>query len=150
MRLFLRATVEPPKWQEILSRFPKQLQDEIKEERPEGDVDDRWEFANLYLEESQPVEVEITRQLIYAMEYAITPLPQDVFDAVCKKWNVTLKKDPKFGDRTLAIDYSKLPSDSARPGVMVDGKIWFGCHRFVAALIRGDKTYKAWKLKSRQ
>jgi len=43
-----------------------------------------------------------------------------------------------------------MPSETARPSVMLDGEIIFGVGRFKAALLRGDRDLRVWELSTNQ
>ena len=46
------------------------------------------------------------------------------------------------------MQYAKLPTSTAKPSVMVNGQIYWGVGRYLAALIRGDKQLKVWNVTS--
>ena len=45
---------------------------------------------------------------------------------------------------SLHVRRSKLHGATAKPSVMVDGTIVFGCGRFISALLRGDQQMMVW------
>lgn len=136
-------------WLEILSRFPEELQREIIDERGEGNSDDIEEFKNYYLNSKQPIDVKL-KDIIQKNIDALERIPQEVLNIINQKWvlNVkTLKVYDPNPDRYL--QYAKMNPETAKPSIMFDGYIGWGVGRFIAALIRGDKTIRVWDLRTR-
>jgi hypothetical protein len=139
-------------WEKILSRFPKKLQEEFRIERPNPDQDDIEMFKSLYLLKDEPVEVSVEK-LLETNEDVIYRTPPDVFDEINDNYykppKVKLDKKKCHNHETKPErlrEYSKMPAETAEPSVLLDEEIWFGTGRFVAALLRGDKSLRVWKL----
>ena len=137
-----------PEVVEILSRFPELLQRELAVERknPEEFVE---EFKDYYLNSPRPIEINLENELNkYHTIDTLTRVPQDVVDVINNKWNTDFKSvkvyDPN-PDRYF--EYAKFSPDTAKPSLMVNGEILYGVGRFIAALIRGDKTMWVWDIK---
>jgi len=136
-------------WSSILSRFPSLLQDEIRDERS-GSQEDCAELEEWKLLYPTPVSLKLTRGLISRHAWLISmTIPKvrnrinDRFGLNILAWRV-YDKDPE-----RSLRYSKLPADGARPSVMVDGEVYWGCGRFLAAILRNDVTLKVWDIESR-
>jgi len=137
-----------PEVVEILSRFPELLQRELAVERknPEEFVED---FKDYYLNSPRPIEINLEDELNkYHTIDTLTRVPQDVIDVINNKWGTDFKSvkvyDPN-PDRYF--EYAKFSPDTAKPSLMVNGEILYGVGRFIAALIRGDKTMWVWDIK---
>jgi len=136
-------------WEKILSRFPEKLQEEFRIERPEPDQDDIEMFRSLVLLESNPVEISIEK-LLETNKDVIYRTPPDVFEEINKKYYKNELDKEKCHVHEIKPerlrDFSKMPAETADPSVLLDKEIWFGTGRFVAALLRGDKYLRVWKL----
>ena len=141
------------KWEEILYRFPKKLQGEFRTERPNPDQDDIEMFEPLILLESNPVEISIV-ELLEKNKDVIYRTPPDVFEEINKKYYKNELDEKKCHFHELKPnrlrEYSKMPAETADPSVLLDGEIWFGTGRFIAALLRGDKSLRVWNLSKKQ
>ncbi len=78
-------------------------------------------------------------------------LPGDVAKAVNQKWKANVYPLPFVPEHESQryIQYSKMSGSTAKPIVIIDGVIWWGRGRLMAALLRGDKTIKFWDLRSK-
>lgn len=136
-------------WLQILSKFPEGLQREIIVERGEGTKDDIDELKKYTLKSNQPINVNIKDMLKTNIDL-LERTPQEVLDVINKKWGINAKTvkvyDPN-PDRYFK--YAKMNPSTAKPSVMFDGCIGWGVGRFIAALVRGDKTIKVWDLRSK-
>ena len=142
------VTVEDEEWLQILSRFPEGLQREIIDERPEGDKDDIDEFKNYKLVNNKPTIVSIKNILKDNLD-SLTRVPQEVLDVINKKWGINIKTIKVYDQNpSRYFEYAKMNPQTAKPSVMFDGFIVWGVGRFIAALIRGDKTIKVWDLRT--
>ena len=132
-------------WQAILSRFPKELQREIALERG-GTSEDIKELQNWQLLQPQPVEVPI-KPLLIKNRWLLVHLPENVVKVINEKWGLQLTPEVVY-DRTPQRyeQYAKMPGNTAQPSILVDGQIYWGVGRFVAALMRGDKTIRVWNV----
>lgn len=139
----------PQAWQEALARFPDQLVREILVERPHPTEEDIAWVSEMELRDPRPVEVALTK-LLQNKEtlQQLTHLPIDVVDAISAQWDLDLTPGEVY-DRTPAryLQYAKLSGAYAKPSVMLDGEIIWGVGRFVAALLRGDRTLKVWDMR---
>lgn len=135
-------------WLEVLSKFPELLQREIIDERPEGDKSDVEEFKNYKLVNNNPIEVNIKDILKDNLD-SLTRTPQDILDVINKKWGTNIKTSKVYDPNpSRYFKYAKMNPSTAKPSVMFDGFIGWGVGRFIAALIRGDKTIKVWDLRT--
>lgn len=145
MKLRIKAGVT---WESILNRFPETLQAEIKDERPEGDAEDIKELQNWKLKNPKPVEKDLKELLADRRnQYMVAISSSKAVDAVNKVWGTHIKytsSNDAHPDRY--INYSKMPGETAKPSILVNGEIYWGCGRFIAALIRGDKTIRVWDI----
>ena len=139
---------------EILDRFPETLQRELAVERknPQEFVED---FKNYYLtypttniEDSEPTVIKLSDEL--NKEHTIDTMsrtPQDVVDVINKRWGTEFESVKVFDPNPdRYFEYAKFPGNTAKPSLMVNGKILYGVARFIAALLRGDETMKVWDI----
>lgn len=139
-----------PEWREILDRFPIGLQREIVDER-DGKTKDDLEEVGSWHSLPNPVVVPITRDLVLHHADLVGMSHPEVIARVNKRFDLNIgqrKVYDKHPERVLR--YAKMPPETARPSVMIDGEIGFGVGRFLAALIRGDKQLRVWKVSSKQ
>lgn len=134
-----------------MRRFPPVLQREIEEERPDGSLSDRWEFANIHMRYWTPRTVELTPEFLAKQHLPHWDAIKDP-DSLLDVWDFNKSNPDVFCgmDFQKIEDYSRLPGSTANPSVMVDGEIWFGCHRVCAAIRRGDKIIRVWDLVTRK
>ena len=137
-------------WLKILFRFPEGLQREIIDERGEGTKEDIDELKNYFLSGNQPINVNI-KDILKTNFDSLERTPQEVLDVINKKWGINAKT-VKVYDQTpnRYFEYAKMSPSTAKPSVMFDGYIRWGVGRFIAALVRGDKTMKVWDLREKQ
>lgn len=139
-------------WEKILSKFPDQLKQEFRDERPNPNQEDIEWFGSLRLLASDPVSVPL-EELLENNEGNILRTPPDIIKEINEKWgtafNANLSKVYDQNPDRLRR-YSLMPSETARPSVMHDGEIIFGVGRFIAALLRGDHDLQVWKLSEKQ
>jgi hypothetical protein len=146
-------------WKEILQRFPKQLQQEIVEEKYVGDEDDVEELKNWRLLHTEPITIKLADLLLLEFNRnLIRFIPEKQFNIINKKWNLNLPPLIKGVDQVLVgsissgpgryTKYWKLPGHTAPPSVMVDGMIYWGVARYIAALGRGDETLRVWSIQN--
>jgi hypothetical protein len=135
-------------WNRILSKFPPKLQEEFRIERPNPDENDIEMFRSVHLLMQDPILVPIEELLIKNRDVVLRT-PPDVFEEINQKYQMGLNANDchvheQNPDRLR--EYSKMPAETADPSVLLDGEIWFGTGRFVAALLRGDKSLQVWNL----
>ena len=134
-------------WLEILSRFPEELQREIIVERGEGTKKDIDELKGYTLNNNQPINVNI-KDILKDNFYILEIIPQEVLNVINKKWGINAKTVKVYDQNpNRYFEYAKMSPSTAKPSVMFDGQIWWGIGRFVAALVRGDKTIRVWDLR---
>lgn len=136
-------------WLQLLSKFPEGLQREIIVERGDGTKNDINEIRKYVLSNVNPITVNI-KDILNDNISSLERTPQEVLNIINKKWGTNVKTikvyDPN-PDRYLK--YAKMNPLTAKPSVMFDGYIGWGVGRFVASLVRGDKTIKVWDLKTK-
>ena len=136
-------------WLQLLSKFPEGLQREIIVERGDGTKNDINEIRKYVLSNVNPITVNI-KDILNDNISSLERTPQEVLKIINKKWGTNVKTikvyDPN-PDRYLK--YAKMNPLTAKPSVMFDGYIGWGIGRFVASLVRGDKTIKVWDLKTK-
>ena len=150
-------TLEGPRsletvWEGILKKFPEQLQQEFRTERPDPNQGDIEWFGSFRLLAPDPVSISL-EELLKTNEDNILRHSPDVIEEINKKWGTTF-----YASRSQVYDqnpgrvrtYSALPAETAQPSVMVDGEIVFGVGRFIAALLRKDKDLRVWELSTKQ
>ena len=135
-------------WEKVLSKFPKQLQEEFKVERPSPTQEDIEAYDSLRLVDPKPQSVPL-EELLKDNEDCVLRSAPDVIEEINKKWGTKFEvKGSKVYDQNpgRVREYSKMPAETAQPSVSVDGGIMFGSGRFIAALLRKDKDIKVWNL----
>ncbi len=137
-------------WLSILQRFPEEFQREIVVERPEGSKEDIEELKNWKLTSPKPTTVNTRDALNVTLnkdKSFLSRIPQDVNDIINKNFG-TNGRTEKVYDRAADryIKYSQMPASTAKPSTMINGYVGWGVARFVAALIRGDKTINVWNV----
>ncbi|MEI7513555.1 MAG: hypothetical protein WCJ74_02970 [bacterium] len=137
------------KWPiESLSRFPKDLQNEILSEIPEAD-DDYLDFINSWILESNTPIFVSNIDMIKQNAKRLEMVPQHILDIVNSKWNTCIKTKSILDiDYSRYLKYANLDKTTAKPSTVVNGEISFGISRWVASLIRGDKGIYVWKIKT--
>lgn len=135
-------------WKGILSRFPEQLQQEFRIERPSPNQEDIEWFGSFRLVTPDPVSVSL-EELLKTNEDNILRHSSDVIEEINKKWGTAFDATrSKVYDRNpdRVRKYSSMSAETAQPSVMIDGEIMFGVGRFIAALLRKDSALQVWKL----
>jgi len=138
------------RWEEVLATYPKDLQDEFRDERPNPNEEDVREAERYTLKSKTPVTVNITDLLKNSENLgSISRCPTEVVDAINLKWGLSVKPGKVYDQRPERyFQYAKMPSATAKPSVMFNGSIEWGVGRFIAALLRGEKTLKVWDLRT--
>jgi len=137
------------KWEQILSRHPKGLRTEIEDERPQGDRLDIKEIEPWH-SQPRPLHIPITTSLVRRHSDIIGQAHPDVVAYVNRTFRLKIKpRASREKDPTRYMRYAKMPARTAKPSVMVNGEIYWGIGRFIAALLRGDKHVLVWKVNTR-
>ena len=115
-------------WEEILSKFPKKLQEEFKIERPEPDWDDIEMFKSIRLVFPDHISISL-EELLEKNENVIFRTPPYIIEEINKNYgrhfDVGLSKMYEVDSDRLRR-YSQMPTETASPSVLLDGEIWFG------------------------
>ena len=140
-------------WEKILSKFPTQLQQEFRDERPNPNQEDVEWFGTFHL--LTPTLVTIPLEELWKNgknEGNIFRALPDIIEEINKKWGTGFDANlSKVYDQNpdRLRKYSLMSSETANPSVMLDGEIIFGVGRFKAALLRGDHDLRVWKLSAK-
>ena len=130
-----------------------ELQREIIDERGDGDSRDVEEIKNWYLKSQQPItanNTDVLRTTLADDKKLLTRLPQEVVDVINKNYGTNGKTETIYDQNPQRyFQYAKMSASTAKPSVMVDGVITWGLGRFIASIIRGDKTIKVWDIRTR-
>jgi len=137
-------------WLQILSKFPEDLQREIIDERGEGNAEEIADLKRYTLKRNAPTNVNL-RDLLKNKDNLETlgRVPQEILNIINQKWGTNAKTVKVYEQNpNRLLEYAKMDPATAKPSVMFDGEIGWGVGRFVAALIRGDKTMPVWDLRA--
>jgi hypothetical protein len=148
---YYKDNSDKKEWLQILSKFPKELQREIIDERPNPIEDDIKMISSWSLNNDKPIKVDMKKLLSNKLNLdSVGRTPQDVIDHINKKWGLNVKSIGLYDQNPdRYFKYAKLPQSTAKPSVMVDGEVIWGVGRFIASLIRGDKYMYVWSLSDR-
>jgi len=136
-------------WAQKLSSFPEQLQKEIAEERPNPDQEDVNWIQGIKLAKNQPISVPM-KSLIPKNVGAISRTPKEVIDVINKRWGLKVPAGKVYDPNpNRYFKYAKMSAKTSKPSVAVNGEIFFGVGRFIAALLRGDQTLQVWDLRQK-
>ena len=143
--------VRMSRWLRILSRFPTDLQREISDERS-GESEADWrEVEDWRLLIPDPVVVQLSKAFVKRHEWLFALSHSDVREQINARFDLSVVQGQIFDpDPERVLRYARLPADTADPSIIVDGQVYFGCGRLLAALIRGDHTLRAWIICSGQ
>lgn len=154
-------------WIELLDRYPEKFQREIIDELPEGTSDQINLIKSWSLLPEHPIDVNLLDLLKnQSVKDAIGRTPKDVMN--------TLKKNPRYSSELNDLlhvsdtevgreyglksgeifdenpqryfEYSTFDPKTAEPSTIVDGELWWGTGRLIAALLRGDQSIKVWNV----
>ena len=148
---YYKDNSDKKEWLQILSKFPKELQREIIDERPNPIEDDIKMISSWSLNNDKPIKVDMKKLLSNKLNLdSVGRTPQDVIDHINKKWGLNVKSIGLYDQNPdRYFKYAKLPQSTAKPSVMVDSEVIWGVGRFIASLIRGDKYMYVWSLSDR-
>lgn len=144
-------------WNKILSRFPKEFQAEIADERGPNKAQSQDNLtrdikivSSFKLKNNKPIKRSL-EELVKTNQDILSLIPQQALDKINKQYGTNTQEEQVEGNEisTEKLDeYSKMPAKTAKPSTLVNGKIEWGNHRFVAALLRGDKDILVWDVES--
>ena len=81
---------------------------------------------------------------------AIARTPPGVVAKINQKWNLQIQPGKVYDRNPNRYErYAKISGETAEPSIMVNGEIYWGVGRFIAALLRGDQAIKVWKISNR-
>jgi len=154
-------------WVEILDRFPDEFQREIIDERPEGSKSDIKSIKNWKLDPNYPITMNLLNLLqTKSVKEAIGRTPRHVMEMIKTNPRYRLELEDvehvsdteigrKFGLKSGEIfdqnpkryeEYANYDPETAEPSTMVNGELYWGMGRLIAALLRGDLTIKVWSV----
>ncbi len=147
MNNFLKINKWPS--EQILS-FPLDIQNEILDEIPVYDKEYNEYIKTWILDSENTVFVKNEELLKNESNLDILKrAPQKINDVINKKWKINIKTNKVYDKNPERyLKYSKMSKNTAKPSVMVDGEIDFGCARWVASLLRGDEGLFVWKIRT--
>ena len=152
-------------WVEILDRFPDEFQREIIDERPEGSKSDINLIGNWELDPNYPITMNLLNLLqTKSVKEAIGRTPRHVMEMIKTNPMYRLELEDvehvsdtevgrEFGLKSDEIfdqnperyeEYANYDPETAEPSTMVNGELYWGMGRLIAALLRGDLTIKVW------
>lgn len=154
-------------WVEILDRFPDEFQREIIDERPEGSKSDINLIKNWELDPNYPITMNLLNLLqTDSVKESIGRTPRHVMEMIKTNPKYRLELEDvqhisdteigsKFGLKSGEIfdqnperyeEYINYDPKTAEPSTMVNGELYWGVGRLIAALLRGDMTLKVWSV----
>ena len=154
-------------WVEILDRFPDEFQREIIDERPEGSKSDIKLIKNWELDPNYPITMNLLNLLqTKSVKESIGRTPRHVMEMIKTNPRYRLELEDvehvsdtevgrEFGLKSGEIfdknperyeEYSNYDPKTAEPSTMVNGELYWGMGRLIAALLRGDLTIKVWSV----
>ena len=154
-------------WIEILDRFPDEFQREIIDERPEGSKSDINLIKNWGLDPNYPITMNLLNLLqTKSVKEAIGRTPRHVMEMIKTNPRYRLELEDvehlsdtdvgrEFGLKSDEIfdqnperyeEYANYDPETAEPSTLVDGELFWGMGRLIAALLRGDLTIKVWSV----
>ncbi len=152
-------------WVEILNRFPDEFQREIIDERPKGSKSDINLIKNWELDPNYPITMNLLNLLqTKSVKEAIGRTPRHVMEMIKTNPRYRLELEDvkhvsdtevgrEFGLKSGEIfdqnperyeEYANYDPKTAEPSTMVNGELYWGMGRLIAALLRGDLTIKVW------
>ena len=141
---------KPQAWIQAVSRLPIILQQETLDERPQPTQED-IEYVNSWKVGKQPVQCRTADLLKNPNNLStIARCSAPVVDKINKQWELQVKPGIVY-DRTPNRHWKnakRFTGNTAKPSVMVNGEIIWGCGRFISALLRGDQQMGVWDIKS--
>lgn len=135
------------RWNCVLCDWNEDLISEFTDERPTPtDEDASFVEECLIADDVVPYEIELYELLMNEANLETIAHSIAVND-INRIWNMDIKQKEVYDENPNRVyDYADIPGETAKPSVMLNGEIIFGCARFIAALLRKDKTLKVWKL----
>ncbi len=134
-------------WEEILARFPKRFQAEILDERS-GSPEDISELSSWKLDSPEPVKVSMKQLLTVRGNLdTVARASDEAIETINSKWGLSIQAGKRYDSNPGRYSqYSQMSGGTAEPSTMINGKVYWGCGRFVAALMRGDQSLLVWKV----
>lgn len=154
-------------WLDILNRFPEEFQREIVDELPNGSKNEINTIKNWELDPNHPIEMNLLNLLqTDSVKEAIGRTPRHVMEMIKSNpvYRLELKDVKHVSDTEVGREYGLKSGEifdqnpkryeeyanydpkTAEPSTMVDGELWWGTGRLIAALLRGDMTLKVWSV----
>ncbi len=156
---------ENNEWVDILDRFPDEFQKEIIDERPKGSKSDINLIKNWELDPNYPITMNLLNLLqTKSVKEAIGRTPRHVMEMIKTNPRYRLELEDvehvsdtevgrEYGLKSGEVfdqnperyeEYANYDPKTAEPSTMVNGEMWWGMGRLIAALLRGDLTIKVW------
>lgn len=130
-------------WEKELARFPKEFQAEILAERDPEDIE---EIRSYSLKSPKPIKMSV-KELLKSNLELLERIPQPILNKINKRYGLNVKTKQVY-DRNPARyeQYAKMDPQTAKPSTILNGEIWWGNGRFIAACLRGDVYIWVWEL----
>ena len=141
---------KPQAWILAINKLPQLLQQEILDERPQPTQEDITWVASFQVGK-QPVEYKMIDLLRNPDNLStIARCPPDVVQEINQKWKLQVKPGQVYDQTPSRYKEiaQKFTGETAKPSVMVNNEIVFGCGRFISALLRGDQQMMVWNVKT--
>jgi hypothetical protein len=142
---------QPEKWVQTVSRLPLPLQQELLTERPQPTPED-IQWVNSWQVGNQPVAINIKDLLKIPDNLStIARCPADIVQEINQKWGLQVQPGQVYDQTPNRYKdvAKKFTGNTAKPSVMINGEIVFGCGRFISALLRGDQQMMVWEIKTK-
>ncbi len=154
-------------WVKILNQFPDEFQREIIDERPEGSKSDINLIKNWELDPNYPITMNLLNLLqTKSVKESIGRTPRHVMEMIKTNPLYRLELEDvehvsdievgrEYGLKSGEIfdqnpkryeEYANYDPKTAEPSTMVNGELYWGMGRLIAALLRGDMTIKVWSI----
>ncbi len=158
---------ENNEWVDILDRFPDEFQKEIIDERPNGSKSDINLIKNWELDPNYPITMNLLNLLqTKSVKESIGRTPRHVMEMIKTNPLYRLELEDvehvsdievgrEYGLKSGEIfdqnpkryeEYANYDPKTAEPSTMVNGELYWGMGRLIAALLRGDMTIKVWSI----
>ena len=139
----------PEKWRRWMLTLPEILQREFADERPDPNQEDIDAYTKLKLHNGTPMKMKITELLKSQSNVSIiATTPKEIVEKINSIWRTDVVPGKVYDQHPDRYEkYSKMLQHTVKPSVMINGRITFGCGRFIAALLRGDEYLQVWDLR---
>jgi hypothetical protein len=101
---------------------------------------------------NQPVAINIKDLLKIPDNLStIARCPADIVQEINQKWGLQVQPGQVYDQTPNRYKdvAKKFTGNTAKPSVMINGEIVFGCGRFISALLRGDQQMMVWEIKTK-